>query len=224
MFEQVSTGPWITIQAGSANLPVTNAAGFEVGEKIGIDVGGNFELTTLTAVGKAATQTVLSAAVTAGSTNIKLAADSNIMIGDTLTVGTGAYRELVRISRVGNAGTSGTGVDLAVPLKWDHAAGIDVSDVGTGISFSPATRFAHVSGDAVQALGVGITLDHPLLKMHAYGAPLVNPWRGRQGTQGVTAPQHVVRRAALHGVGIDFSDGRKRRSSRRCPHYGLTAK
>ena len=59
VFVPVSTGPWLTIPAGSTNLPVTSAAGFEVGQKIGIDIGGNYELATVTAVGKAATQTTL---------------------------------------------------------------------------------------------------------------------------------------------------------------------
>src|SRR6185369_15553626 len=39
LFVPVSTGPWITIPAGSSNLPVTSAAGFATGEQIGIDVG-----------------------------------------------------------------------------------------------------------------------------------------------------------------------------------------
>jgi hypothetical protein len=185
LFEQVSTGPWITIPAASANLPVTNAAGFEVGQKIGIDPGGKFEVASVTGVGKAATQTTLSAAATAGSTSIKLAADSNIMVGDTLTVGAGARREVVKVIRVGGAGA---GVELAAPLKSDHAFGIDVSDVGTGISFSPATKFPHLSGDALQALGAGITLDHPLAKAHAYGAPVINTSGGSVGYQGPPAP------------------------------------
>ena len=78
VFIPVSTGPWITIPAGSTNLPVTNATGFAVGQKIGIDIGGNYELATVTAVGKAATQTTLSAAAAAGATNIKVAAGANI--------------------------------------------------------------------------------------------------------------------------------------------------
>ena len=93
VFIPVSTGPWLTIPAGSTNLPVTNATGFEVGQKIGIDIGGNYELATVTAVGKAATQTTLSAAAVAGATNIKVAANSNMTVGDTLTVGTGGRKE-----------------------------------------------------------------------------------------------------------------------------------
>src|SRR5204863_1136897 len=68
-------------------------------------------------------------------------------------------------------------------------SGVDVSDVGTGISFSPATRFKHLSGDAVQALGGGLTLDKPLGKGHAYGAPVVNPLATAAGYQGPSPNQ-----------------------------------
>ena len=62
-------------------------------------------------------------------------------VGDTLTVGTGGRKELVKVASVGSTGASGTGVNLAAPLQFDHMPGVDVSDVGTGISFSPATTF-----------------------------------------------------------------------------------
>ncbi|HET9219336.1 MAG TPA: arabinofuranosidase catalytic domain-containing protein, partial [Terriglobia bacterium] len=120
VFIPVSTGPWITIPAGSTNLPVTNAAGFTVGQRIGIDIGGNYEVATVTAVGKAATQTALSAAARAGATNIKVAANANMTSGDTLTVDTGRRKELVTIASVGTTGAGGTGVDLAAPLRFDH--------------------------------------------------------------------------------------------------------
>jgi len=174
VFAPVSTGPRITIPAGSRTLPVTNATGFVVGEKIGIDVGGHYELATVTAVGRAATQTTLAAAAVAGATNVKAAALANITVGDTLTVGTGAHKEAVTVSNVGTAGATGTGVDLAAPLRFDHTSGVDVSDVGTGVTFSPATKFPHTSGDAVQALGGGITLDRALARGHAFGAPVTN--------------------------------------------------
>lgn len=188
VFIPVSTGPWLTIPAGSTNLPVTNATGFEAGQKIGIDVGGDYELATVTAVGKAATQTTLSAAATAGAANIKVAANSNMTAGDTLTVDTGGRKETVTVKSVGTTGASGTGVNLAAPLKFDHMPGVDVSGAGTGISFSPATKFPHVSGDAVQALGEGVTLDRPLARAHAYGAPVVNPLATAVGYQGPPAP------------------------------------
>jgi hypothetical protein len=184
-FIPVSTGPWITIPAGSTNLPVTNAAGFEAGQKIGIDIGGNFEVATVTVAGKAATQTTLSADAPVGATNIKVAAEANITPGDTLTLDTGTRKELVKVT---TAGASGTGVSLSTPLRFGHMAGIDVSCPGTGISFSPATKFPHRSGDAVQALGSGILLDRPLSKGHAYGAPVINTLATTAGYQGPPAP------------------------------------
>ena len=59
-------GPRVTIPPGSTMVPVTSAAGFAVGQRIGIDTGGHHELATVTAVGKAATQTTLSSAVVGG--------------------------------------------------------------------------------------------------------------------------------------------------------------
>ena len=188
IFIPVSTGPWITIPAGSTNLPVTNATGFAVGQKIGIDVGGNFELSTVTAVGKASTQTTLAASAVKGATNIKVAANANMTVGDTLTIGTGERGELATITSIGATGASGTGVNLTTPLRFDHVSGIDVSDVGTGISFLPATRFPHISGDTVQALGGGITLERPLTMGHAYGAPVHSALTSTEGYQGPPSP------------------------------------
>ncbi len=181
VFAPVSTGPWITIPVGSTNLPVTNATGFAAGQQIGIDIGGHYELETVTAVGKAATQTTLTAAAAAGATNIKVAATSNMTVGDTLTVGTGGRKETVTVASVGSSGASGTGIDLSAPLRFGHRSGVDVSDAGTGIRFSPATTFLHVSGDAVQALGSGMTLDRPLINGHACGAAVVNQLGTRAG-------------------------------------------
>jgi non-reducing end alpha-L-arabinofuranosidase len=190
VFVPVSTGPWLTIPEGSTNLPVTNATGFAVGEPIGIDLGGQYQLATVTHVGKAATQTTLAAEAPAGANTITLVADADIAVGDRLTVGTGGRKEQVAVVGMGTgtAGTAGMGVSLAAPLRFDHLSGVDVSDAGTGITFSPATAFPHVSGDAVQALGSGITLDRPLERAHSYGAAVVNPAATMTGYQSARAP------------------------------------
>lgn len=189
IFVPVSTGPWITIPAGSTNLPVINTAGFEPGQKIGIDAGGNYEEAIVTSVGKASTLTTLAEAAKAGDTVIKVAANSNMTEGDSLTIGTGKRKEVVQIksilsvavvaSRGGfdqiTSGGSRMGeVELVSPLRFDHMLAEDVSDRGTGISFSPATRFEHKSGDAVQALGSGIALNRALENDHQSGSPVIN--------------------------------------------------
>lgn len=184
LFIPRSTGPWLSFPAGTDNLPVTSATGFEVGQKIGIDIGGNDEVATVTKVGTAATQTTLSGAVKAGATTIKVADNSKMSVGDTLTIGTGGRKETATIKSIilvsaappgGRRGTVGTPgeIELTAPLKNDQIDGVDVSDTGTGICFTPATRFAHKSGDAIQALGSGLTLDQALAENHAYGTPVV---------------------------------------------------
>ncbi|MBN9662581.1 MAG: lamin tail domain-containing protein [Acidobacteria bacterium] len=188
VFIPVSTGPWLTVPAGASNLPVTNASGFAVGQKLGIDMGGQYEVATVTTVGKAATQSTLALAAAAGATNIKVAAVENLTPGDSLTIGTGAHKETVTVKSAGSGGSSGSGIDLAAPLRFDHAAGVDVSDVGTGIRFTPATRFPHASGDAVQALGSGLTLDRPLVGTHEYGAAVQAEAPSTVGYQGPPAP------------------------------------
>jgi len=203
LFIPVSTGPWLTFPAGSTNLPVTNATGFVIGQKIGIDLGGNYEVAIVTSVGKAPTQTTLAAAAKAGDTTIKVAANSNMTLGDTLIISTGARKEIAVVKQIlkevsapvgGGSGQSANSnanvgeVELSAPLKINHMLGVDVSDRGTGISFSPATRFVHKSGDAVQALGSGITLENKLAKKHEFGAPVINSLNTTAGYQGAKKP------------------------------------
>lgn len=210
IFIPVSTGPWLDFPAGTTNLPVTNVTGFEVGQKIGIDFGGKYEIATVTAVGKQATQTNLAVAAKAGETVIRVADNSNMTVGDVLTISTGARKETAIIKRIGaiytasargeNYGPGGE-VELTAPLKFDHMTGVDVSDRGTGISFTPATKFAHRSGDAVQALGSGITLESKLSKKHETGAPVVSTQNTVAGYQGPVVPNQ------WYGIPLSASAG-----------------
>ncbi|WP_067029489.1 arabinofuranosidase catalytic domain-containing protein [Allomuricauda sp. CP2A] len=197
LFVPVSTGPWLHFPAGTTNLPVANAEGFAVGDKIGIDLGGNYEVATVTKVGKAATQSNLAEPAKAGDTIIKVWRNANMSPGDTLTINTGARVELAvaknvisEVQRpyrgrfVGDPGE----VELTAPLQKDHMLDVDVSSPGTGISFSPATRFAHKSGDAVQALGSGVTLNAGLAESHETGAPILFSGNTSVGYQGTVQP------------------------------------
>jgi hypothetical protein len=191
VYVPVSTGASLTIPAGSTNIPVTSATGFTMGQKIGIDLGGNYEIATVTAVGKAATQANLFSEAKAGSAVIKVTDNINMAVGDQLSINTGIRKELVTVKRIINVVTAparGVGeageIELAVPLKFDHMAGVDIYEAGTGISFAPATHFAHSSGDAVQALGSGITLTYKLVKNHEFGAPVLNTGIKTAGYQG----------------------------------------
>jgi len=189
----VSISSRLNIPAGATNLPVTSAAGFVVGEKIGIDMGGNYEVATVTAVGKAGTQANLAVAAKAGETIIKVTDNSAITVGDQLSINTGARIENVKVKRIvsvytaparGAAPGAGGELELEVPLKRDHMVDVDVFGQGTGISFTPATRFAHQSADLVQALGSGITLNNYVAKAHQEGAPIHHTGDAMFGYQG----------------------------------------
>ena len=166
IFTPVSTGPIIDFPAGQDNLPVTSIAGFEVGKKMGIALGGDYETVTVTRIGKPSTQSNLSQAAKAGDVQLLLDETANLEAGSELTVDTGDRIEIVRVKTVvtsveryvrrfgqPDAPREQGVVELESPLKRDHAIGVDVSCPGSGIDFTPATRFAHESGDAVQPLG-----------------------------------------------------------------------
>ena len=300
IWQPLPDGPIITIPAGSTNVPVTEATGFKVGEKIALGYGAaypavargleRYEVATVTAVGKQGTQAYLAADAPAGSTNIKVTSISEISVGDKirldidsvghgiesvtvtnvgtqanrtnlsadasagataikvrsvrgfaagdkLTIGTPANKEAVTITTVGTAGRDGTGIsftpalerthidseeavvpgaglDLAAPLKFNHASNLPFSNRGTGISFEPATAFAHSSNEPVQALGTGITLDSPLANNHEINAVVRDAAVTTAGYQGTPAPNQwfggpeFVTNAVLFGrLNISFKEG-----------------
>jgi hypothetical protein len=182
-----------------------------VGQKIGIGYGATYpavakdveryEVVTVTEVGKPGTQAYLAADAKAGDTNIKVSSVANISVGDKIrldinSVGHGI--EFVTVTKVGTqsarspgngpVANSGTGLDLAAPLKFNHAANIPFSVRGTGISFQPATAFAHSSNEPLQPLGTGITLDSPLSGDHAINAVVRDAAVMTAGYQGPPAP------------------------------------
>jgi hypothetical protein len=88
----------------------------------------------------------------------------------------------------GGRGGGGAEVELAAPLKFDHAANIPLSVRGTGISFEPASAFAHASNEPVQPLGTGITLDSALASDHEINAVVRDAAVTSAGYQGPPAP------------------------------------
>jgi hypothetical protein len=274
VWQPLPEGPVITIPAGSTNVPVASTAGFAVGQKIALGYGATYpsvardleqyEVATVTAVGKQGTQAYLAADAPAGATNIQVTSVSDISVGDKIrldidsvghgietvtvtrvgtqahqgnlaaeagvgatsikvrradgfavgskiTVGTPASKEVVTVTAVTGGGmrgsiveiapalakehigdewvvAPGTGLELAAPLRFNHAANLPFSNRGTGISFAPATAFAHSSNEPVQALGTGITLDSPLARNHEINAAVRDAAVTTAGYQGTPAP------------------------------------
>ena len=200
--------------AGSTNIKVTSTANISVGDQIRLDIdsiGHGIETVTVKRVGTQATRTNLIAPAAAGATNIKVLRTEGFALGDKLDIGTPASRETVTVASVGTAGAvgtgidvtpalarahvgnevvmnAGTGLDLAAPLRFDHAANLPFSDRGTGIAFQPATAFAHSSNEPVRALGTGIALDQPLVYDHAIDTVVRDAAVTSVGYQGTPQP------------------------------------
>jgi hypothetical protein len=201
-------------QADATNIKVTSVANISVGDKIRLDidsVGHGIETVTVTRVGTQASRTALAAAAGAGATSVRVRGVNGLALGDKLMVGTPANRETVTISAIGAANQGGvsidftpalarahairevvvapgTGLDLAAPLRFNHAANLPFSVRGTGIGFKPATAFAHSSNEPAQPLGTGITLDAPLTSDHAINAVVLDAQVTTAGYQGTPAP------------------------------------
>jgi hypothetical protein len=200
--------------AGATNIQVTSLANVSTGDKIRLDidsVGHGIETVTVTHVGTPASLTNLSATASAGATRISVRRRESFAAGNKITVGTPASQQVVTVTAVGPPGpddtpidftpalteahvisewmvSPGTGLNLAVPLRFNHAANLPFSDRGTGVSFQPATAFAHSSNEPVQALGTGITLDRPLINNHAIHAAIRDAAVKTAGYQGPPAP------------------------------------
>jgi len=226
--------------AGATNIKVTSVSNISVGDTIRLDidsVGHGIETVTVTRVGTATSHTKLLENANAGATNIKVRNVKSLSVGDKLTIGTPANKNTVTITAVGTAGPNGTGVsfkpvlvaahvdgedavvpgtglDLAGPLKFSHAANLPFSDRGTGISFTPATAFPHSSNESVQALGTGVTLDKPLANSHATDAVVRDAAVTTEGYQGKPAPNQwfggpeFTTKAVLFGsASLTFREG-----------------
>ncbi|MFP5236342.1 MAG: arabinofuranosidase catalytic domain-containing protein [Acidobacteriota bacterium] len=200
--------------AGSTNLQVTSTNDISAGDTIRLDIdsmGHGIETVTVTHVGTPAGRTNLAADASAGASKIMVRNPRGFAAGGKITIGTPATREVVTVTAVGRGGPGGaeveftpalakshirdewvvapgTGVELAAPLKFNHAANLPFSDRGTGISFAPATAFAHSSNEPVQALGTGITLDRPLSNNHAIDAVVRDSAVTGAGYQGAPKP------------------------------------
>ena len=214
VWQPVPDGPVITIPKGSTSIPVGSTDNFMAGQKIAIGYGATYpavaqniekyEVLTVTEVGKPGTQAWLSLDAKAGDNNIKVSSVDNISAGDKIRLdieSEGHGIEWVTVTHVGTASSRstfmgpltdkddpGTGLDLAEPLKFDHASNMPFSVWGTGISFEPATAFDHSSNEPVLALCFAITLDQPLANDHETDAVVSDEKVTTAGYQGTHNP------------------------------------
>ncbi|MBQ2104702.1 MAG: hypothetical protein II478_06010, partial [Bacteroidales bacterium] len=167
--------------------------GIAPGQKLGIGLGGNYEIVEVTAVGASATQTVLSKEAKAGDTMLTIETTQNLVPGSVITIDTGSRIEVatvktlvkssgVPVRQMRGAPPHEPGVvEIEAPLKQDHMLSVDVSCPGGGVTFTPATRYAHISGQAAQGLGTAYKLSAGLqAAADAYEAVSVFPEGNQQ--------------------------------------------
>jgi hypothetical protein len=214
LWQPIPDGPVITIPKGSTNVPVESVDNIEVGQKVAIGYGATYptvsqaiekyEVVTVTKVGKPGTQAWLSMDAKKGDKNIKVSSVENISVGDKIRLdidSEGYGIEWVTVTRVGTASSRntfsgpltdkddpGTGLDLAKPLKFNHASNMPFSARGTGISFEPATAFDHSSNEPVLPLCYSITLDQPLGNDHEIDGVVLDEKVLTAGYQGKRKP------------------------------------
>ena len=224
VWQPLPGGHGIEIPKGSTNIPVTSTDFFKVGDKMAIGYGTDrpavsnakekYEVVTVTAVGKAGTQGYLSMDAKPGDTNIKVSSVANISVGDKIRLdiaSEGHGIETVTVTKVGTASVRntlngplrpgedpGTGLDIAEPLKFNHASNMPYSVNGTGISFEPATKHAHYSNEPVLALCYSIELESPLAASHPIDEAVTG---GIGGYDGPVAADQIFGGPALSEAG-----------------------
>ncbi len=223
VWQPLPDGPVITIPAGLTSVPVASVAGFAVGEKIAIGYGTTgpavartveqYEVATVTEVGKPGTQSALAANARAGDTTIRVRNAANISAGDKIRLDIDSIDhgietvtvKSVAVAAAGGGGRGGRGggaaLELAAPLKFNHAANMPLSAGGTGISFQPSTDYPHSSNEPVQPLGAGITLDKPLDNDHEINAVVSDAAVTTSGYQGTPKPNQWFGGPALANAG-----------------------
>jgi hypothetical protein len=211
LWQPLPDGPVITIPVGSTNVPVTSTSGFVVGEKIALGYGATYpavaksleqyEVATITAIGKPGTQAFLAVDAPIGATTIQVTSVANISVGDRIrldidSVGHGI--ETVTVARVGtqanrtnlsaNASAGATNIKvrnvngfavgdkitIGTPANHQSATITAVGSpgpAGTGFDFVPALDHAHVNAELVVEPGTGLDLAAPLRFNHAANLP-----------------------------------------------------
>ncbi len=211
LWQPLPEGPVITIPAGSTNVPVESASGFVVGQKIALGYGSTYpvaanpveqyEIATVTAVGKPGTQAWLATDAPAGATDIKVTDLSDISIGDKIRLDIDSVGHGIETVTVAHVGTAAGRTNLSAPtsagatrISVRRAEGFSVGDritvgtpasqeavtvtavgtrgpEGTAIDITPALAQPHVVSEWAVSPGTGLDLAAPLKFHHSANLP-----------------------------------------------------
>jgi len=139
---------------GSNNIKVSGVADFVPGQKITIGSGTDIENAVIATVGTPGGSTVSSAA-RAGTTVILVSGVEGFNPGQTVSIGNGSILETAVVANIvpgrrrfgAPASIPADTITLAKPLKYAHAAAVQVS--GSGITLASPLTMAHNPGSLV---------------------------------------------------------------------------
>jgi hypothetical protein len=144
---QSATTLSVASAVGATNIKVANVADFATGQTIILDSGANLETAVLSSVGTAGASTT-GTAVNAGATVIPVGSSAGFIAGQTITMDSGTNQETAIVaSTTGGGRGGGASITIAAPLKFSHAAGVQVS--GSGITLTAALAKPHATGAQV---------------------------------------------------------------------------
>ena len=242
LWQPLPDGPVITIPAGSTNVPVESTSGFVTGEKIALGYGSvypvaanpreQYEIATVTTVGKPGTQAYLAADAPAGATNIKVTSLSDISVGDKIRLDIDSVGHGIETVTVAHVGTAAGRTNLSAPatagatqIRVRGAKGFEVGDritvgtpasqeavtvsavggpgpAGTAIDFTPALTKSHVIDEWVVSPGTGLDLEAPLRFHHAANLPFSDRGTGVSFEPATAFPHSSNEPVQALGTGI----------------------
>ena len=151
--QQNATSLLISSVVGSNNVKVAGVADFSIGQKIIIGSGANSETAIIAAVGTAG-GTTIGNVTEEGKKTIPVASVEGFGAGQTVTIDNGANLETVVVAtiiparrRFGNPNNVSDSVTFAMPLKYAHVSGTQIS--GSGITLAAPLTKAHDKGTSV---------------------------------------------------------------------------
>jgi len=141
-------------EAGKNNIKVSSVTGFANGQRIFIGSGTNIETAVIGTIGTPGATTA-GAAIVKGRNVIPVVTVAGFNPGQTITIDNGENRETAVIAAVGavrrrfgsQATTQTDSITVTMPLKFAHAAGVQVS--GSGITLATPLTRNHDTGTQV---------------------------------------------------------------------------
>jgi hypothetical protein len=229
LWEPLPDGPILTIPKGATNVPVTSTAGFVVGQKIALGHGATYpavsrsreqyEVATVTSVGKPGAEIFLGADAARGATNISVTSVASISVGDRIRLD---------IASVGHGVETVTGRRVGTPAVWlalteDAPAGATSLHVrpGTGVFNGQAANSGGTlaAGDRLivgapgnqesvtvaSVNGASVSLRSALARNHPGGDLAVSPGTGLDLAAPLKFSHSGNLPVAVRGSGIGFT-------------------